>query len=577
MNARKILLIIFLLFTAFCTGAGIMIVELVGVRVLAPCFGLSLYVWTSLIAVAMISLAIGYHLGGFIIDKFPQIIVPYIFISLAGVWTALIPIFQKPILEIGANWGNKWGPMGSSLILFTLPLVFLAMVYPSIIKLITSRLEKIGSIVGSISAVSTLGSILGTIMTGFFLIPLLPISKILLFTGLVLIFISIVGYLITSRLMPAVSFLLIGIFSFFFVTQYKKSTKIGDIDILYEESSSYLEIKVLYDRNFFGEPSRILVTNSTIQGLKPDSGRMEQQLIFADLFYLLPCLRPEARDVLMIGLGAGVVWRALKQFKKDENPYGIEYNLDCVDIDEKIAYVAKNFFNVTEDENNRIYVMDGREFLKKCTKRYDVVIFDALSGGTAPTHLMTRESISDMKRVLKPGGLLIYDYIGFLTDEALLAPPEESTNIIKKLFNNVTHHLKLGGATALRSVYKTIKEVFPENMAIFIGYADIYGSIDPSFKLGPKDLVNYLFFASDERIEDPNSPGGFKIQPNKIVPFHVLQKLRYPLEKMRFKTFPDEGGFLLTDDYNPCDLYQIHQNRVIRNRTFGRYKSVLLR
>jgi len=177
--------------TVFITGASVMVIELLGTRMIAPFYGTSLYVWSSLIAVAMISLSIGYFVGGRLAD-FSKRIGLSVIIALAAVFTLAIPLLTRFVLLMTDPLGLRGGAFVSALILFSPSLTMLGMVSPFAIKLATSRLDGVGSTSGSIYAVSTLGSVIGTLLLGFFLFPAVGSREILVATGFILLLLATV-------------------------------------------------------------------------------------------------------------------------------------------------------------------------------------------------------------------------------------------------------------------------------------------------------------------------------------------------------------------------------------------------
>ena len=131
-----------------------------------------------MISVALIALALGYYLGGIVADRFSHFQMSY-GIALAALWTALIPVIKTPVLLQTQVLGIRGGAFTSALVLFSVPLTLLAMVGPRVIKLCTGRLENVGRSSGSVYAFSTIGSVLGTLGLGFFLLPMLGTESIL--------------------------------------------------------------------------------------------------------------------------------------------------------------------------------------------------------------------------------------------------------------------------------------------------------------------------------------------------------------------------------------------------------------
>ena len=129
-----------LYFIVFLTGASVMVIELLGTRLIAPFYGASLYVWSSLISVTMIALAIGYFVGGRWADRAKRTGLSLI-IALAALFTLLIPLVTRPVLLATDPLGLRGGAFVSSLILFFPSLTMLGMVSPLAIKLATARLQ----------------------------------------------------------------------------------------------------------------------------------------------------------------------------------------------------------------------------------------------------------------------------------------------------------------------------------------------------------------------------------------------------------------------------------------------------
>jgi len=177
--------------TVFLTGASVMVIELLGTRMIAPFYGASLYVWSSLISVTMIALAMGYFIGGLWADRAKRTGLSLI-IALAAVFTLLIPWVTRLVLLATDPLGLRAGAFVSALVLFSPSLTMLGMVGPFAIKMSTLRLDGVGSSAGSIYAVSTVGSVVGTLLLGFFLFPLIGSREILIGLGISLLILAIV-------------------------------------------------------------------------------------------------------------------------------------------------------------------------------------------------------------------------------------------------------------------------------------------------------------------------------------------------------------------------------------------------
>lgn len=167
-----------------------MMIELMGTRIIGPFYGVSLFVWSSLISVTLLALAIGYYVGGLLADKQGVVRLSHV-IFLAAVCTGIIPLMSSGVLSATNSLGLRVGTFTSAFILFSPCLMLLGMAGPFVIKMATSRLEGVGFVVGSVYAVSTLGSVIGTLLLGFYLLPLAGIRLIMLCISLALLGLSL--------------------------------------------------------------------------------------------------------------------------------------------------------------------------------------------------------------------------------------------------------------------------------------------------------------------------------------------------------------------------------------------------
>ena len=165
---------------AFTSGFVIMSIELLGGRILAPYFGTSIYVWGSIIAVFMISLAIGYLTGGHLSLLSPRLGRYSLFFLAAAV--ALLPIIFYG--EQMMDWiflriaDPRYGSLLAATLLFFVPTAILGMVAPYSVRLLIGDTNHSGKVAGGLYFVSTLGSALGTWLTSFYFVLLFDIDQI---------------------------------------------------------------------------------------------------------------------------------------------------------------------------------------------------------------------------------------------------------------------------------------------------------------------------------------------------------------------------------------------------------------
>lgn len=184
---------VFLEVVVFVCGAVLMAFEILGSRMLGPSVGTSMFVWTSIIGVILLSLSLGYYWGGKIADKRPEAKPLAFIILLAAIFIVLSTLIKEPLLNflLGMISSVKIIAILSSLLLFSIPSVLLGMVSPYAARIKIKSVEKSGATAGYLYAISTVGSILGVFLTGFYLIPSFRLSKILILLSVILIFVSI--------------------------------------------------------------------------------------------------------------------------------------------------------------------------------------------------------------------------------------------------------------------------------------------------------------------------------------------------------------------------------------------------
>lgn len=182
-NKFKIVLAI----QVFIAGFVVMTLEILGSRLLAPTFGSSIFVWGSLIGVFLLSMAIGYFIGGRLSLHNPSMIRLCFLVMAAAVIIMLIPYFYKPVCVRIDDLipDERWGSLFATVAIFTLPLCLLGGVSPYAVRLASKSIESVGDAAGNLYAVSTIGSFLGTIITAFYLIPAFPTTRTVLATGAV--------------------------------------------------------------------------------------------------------------------------------------------------------------------------------------------------------------------------------------------------------------------------------------------------------------------------------------------------------------------------------------------------------
>ena len=167
---------------AFSGGFVIMSLELLGGRILAPYFGSGIYVWGSIITIFMLSLSIGYLLGGRLSVHNPSSSRFAAIFAVAAVLLLPLTIYAQGIMEFIflRVEDPRYGSLVTSIVLFGLPTVILGMISPYSVRLLVDNVAESGRVAGSLYFVSTLGSAIGTLMTSFYFVLWFEVNAIII-------------------------------------------------------------------------------------------------------------------------------------------------------------------------------------------------------------------------------------------------------------------------------------------------------------------------------------------------------------------------------------------------------------
>ena len=157
---------------AFSGGFVIMSLELLGGRILAPYFGSGIYVWGSIITIFMLSLSIGYLLGGRLSVHNPSSSRFAAIFAVAALLLLPLTVYAQALMEFIflRVEDPRYGSLLASIVLFGLPTVILGMISPYSVRLLVDNVAESGRVAGALYFVSTLGSAIGTLMTSFYFV-----------------------------------------------------------------------------------------------------------------------------------------------------------------------------------------------------------------------------------------------------------------------------------------------------------------------------------------------------------------------------------------------------------------------
>lgn len=433
----------------FTSGGVLLSLEIIASRVLAPYFGNSIYVWGSLIGVFLAALSVGYAVGGRFADRYPS---PTFFLGivfLAGLLTVPIPIIAAPVLDriARANAGPQLSPLLGAIALFVVPSIVMGMVSPFAVRLRARAVATMGQTAGSLYALSTVGSIVGTLATSFVLINYLGVRAIITLMGFLLMGMAVLGWLTSRRLLPAgVGALLVVVMA---AGGFAQPSPLRSSATIYAKDTVYHRITISDEGSI-----RYLRLDNYWQSAKDRDNPRRTVFAYADYMHLPLIFVAQPSRMTMIGLGGGTV----------PDRYVADYPSVVVavaEIDPQVATAAQQYFGVRLGDRLRIDARDGRLHLRLTAEPQDVIMTDAYLKDTIPFHLATREFFALAKARLAPGGVVASNIIG-----ALEGPDS-------RLF---------------RAIYKTVRQVFT-TVYVFPVDFNQYGS--------PNSLRNIILIATD--------------------------------------------------------------------------------
>lgn len=440
-----------LLATVFTTGAAVLIVEVAAVRLLAPYFGSSLYVFSSILTVVLFALALGYTYGGKLSDRYPYHTPLYFIITLGGFSLLLLSVLALYVLPyLAPQLSPLSGPLFLSIFIFFLPALLLGIDSPYVIKLLSqdATAEKSGEVVGRTFFWSTAGSIVGSISSGFILIPIFGLTHTLIATSVVLITLGIGGgflvctflkkqnsYDIRNEIHLSKKYYLVFIGTVLFCLYFFFQTLKTEANVVYEDDGFYSHITI-YDGMYNGRSARFLKqdsNNSSAMYLESDD--LVYPYVQYALFYKY--LIPSPDNFLMLASGAYTIPRAIHL----EEP---EANIDVVDIEPGLYDLAVSFFRLPTSTKITDHVIDARAYINTSNKKYDYVFIDVFNSGQfVPQHLITQEFFLALKNDLNVNAIIIMNFIG-------------------------TQPILTSGRTLSGSFTKTVASVFP-NYRLYSG------------------------------------------------------------------------------------------------------------
>jgi len=492
----------------FLTGASVLVVEVLAVRVLSPFYGNTIFTVSSVISVVLLALSVGYYAGGIIADRRPTLKWFFGLLMTSGLVLLLLYLAGSLALPaLGDALSIEVGPLVSSALMFLLPALLLGMLSPYAVKLQSLHYPDlgVGRVAGSIFFWSTLGSITGSLLAGFVLIPNVGIDRAMISVGVLLFALGFIPLLLlgvkTPRVYGSAALALLLVLG---TPRFAALPAAEDETIIYRSDGVYQRITI-YEGGYLGRPTRFLLLDRSESGAvfldSDDPGELVYD--YTKYYSLYKIFTPKVDNALVLGGGAYSIPKALLH----DLPNAI---VDVAEIEPSFLDLAKTYFGAADSPRLRNYVEDGRRYLHDADTQYDLIFGDVYySYFSVPPHFTTQEFFALAKSRLRPEGVFIANMIGDLSRR-------EPSLIMAEI--------------------KTFQTVFPNS------YFFAVESAERTDQLQNITLVGYH---SDRRV-DVFSP------PVTTHPDQLIRFLRYKVVDVD-KRFELSSYPVLTDNFSPVE------------------------
>lgn len=387
---------------SFTTGFALMAYELAAARILAPSIGSSTYVWTSVIGVIIAALSLGYAAGGKIADARVKPLDVAWLLLMSGFGVALTLILAPTLLELlaGSTADPRLQGLFASLILFAPASFILGMISPYLVRLRVASLETSGESVALLSALNSIGGIIGTFAAGFIFFGFIGSRETIVIVTAILVVSSWLVLPKTSIKQRVIATLIVIVISLLpFFTTPSREGLVASVDT---PSANYQ----IFDSEYAGEPVRFLSTGPTgfQSGVYLD-GRDDLVFHYTQKIAEIVSDMPDKSSILILGGGAFT----LPEYLALEYP---DTQVDVVEIDPNLEDISAQYFDYSQPQNVTAYAEDARAFLNKSEKQYDAIIVDVYSDTAIPFSLATQEYVQEATKSLSSSGVVIANIIG---------------------------------------------------------------------------------------------------------------------------------------------------------------------
>jgi len=380
----------------FVVGAASLGAEIAAARLLAPYFGASTIVWANTIGVVLVALAIGYWLGGRYADRHPHLRGLCLVVLVAAALIAAIPFAARPFLGFSVDAfatvsvGGFAGSLFGVLVLVAVPVTLLGAASPWAVRLAVRDTQRSGEVVGRLYAISTAGSLFGTMTAALLLIPLLGTQRTFLLFACALALVAAAGLGWRFALAPAALALVLAV-----PVGTIKAADTGTV--LYEAETTHQYARVV-ERD---DGTRVLELNEgqAVHSLYRPGSYLTGDYWDGHLYLPFAGRDRPPRRIAILGNAAGTVARAYGRFFP-------RTAVDAVEIDGELTELGRRYFDL-RNPRMRTFAEDARPWLERAEGGYDAIFVDAYRQPYIPFYLATREFFRLARERLAPSGVVI--------------------------------------------------------------------------------------------------------------------------------------------------------------------------